>query len=354
MHKTFISTLLLILSTSMMAASLRMGTSPAPATSEGNLHTAGDRPLVGLVLGGGGAKGAAEVGVLKVIEELDTPIDFIAGTSIGSIVGGLYACGYKAKDIEQLFLSQQWLNLFSNRNIDSAANIIDEKDGTLYILGFPILKTKPKEKQDNSNVETGGLGLFSGRQITQLLDSLTRPFDGIENFDQLPIPFRCVAVDMKTQEEIVMDSCELELAMRASMAIPGAFKPVKWKGRTLVDGGMINNLPVDVVRAMGADVVIAIDLETADLDESDSDFSLKETLGIGGLLDWAISRPDRKKHKANREDADIYISPNLADFDVSSFSRESITTMIERGEEAARAKAQEIKDLLKKNNKKSL
>lgn len=328
MHKTFIITLLLIFSTTIMADNI-----------EG-------RPRVGLVLGGGGAKGAAEVGALKVLEELDTPIDFIAGTSIGSIVGGLYACGYKAEDIEQLFLSQQWLNLFSNRNASVAANIVDEKDGTLYILGFPILRTKPKEEQNDNNVETGGLGLLSGRQITQLLDSLTKPFDGIEDFDKLPIPFRCVAVDLKNQEEVIMNNCELELAMRASMAIPGAFKPVKWKGRSLVDGGMMNNLPVDVVRAMGADVVIAIDLESGDIDEEDSNFSLKETFGIGGLLDWAVSRPDRKKYKVNREDADVYISPNLGDYDVSSFSREGIITMIERGEAATRAKAQEIKDLL--------
>ena len=343
MRKTLIFTLLLIFATSMTAASPQT----VPTTPEGDSHPSG-RPLVGLVLGGGGAKGAAEVGALKVLEELDTPIDFIAGTSIGSIVGGLYACGYKANDIEELFLSQQWLTLFSNRNISVAANIIDEQDGTLYILGFPILKTKPKEEVDDSKVETGGLGILSGRQITHLLDSLTKPFDGIEDFDKLPIPFRCVAVDMKAQEEIIMNNCELELAMRASMAIPGAFKPVKWKGHSLVDGGMLNNLPVDVVRSMGADVVIAIDLESGDLDEDDGHFSLKEAFGIGGLLDWAVSRPDRKKLKVNREDADVYISPYLDDFEVSSFSRESIVTMMERGEKAAREKAQEIKDLLKR------
>ena len=365
MRKSFIITLLLIFCNHMMAASLRADENPAPATSGDvpgevrtstmpapatpgdSMHVTGDRPLVGLVLGGGGAKGAAEVGALKVLEELDIPIDFIAGTSIGSIVGGLYACGYKAEEIEKLFLSQQWLDLFSNRNKSVAANIVDEKDGTLYVLGFPILRTKPKEQPNDNDVETGGLGILSGRQITQLLDSLTKPFDGIENFDKLPIPFRCVAVDMKSQEEIIMNNCELELAMRASMAIPGAFKPVKWKGHSLVDGGMLNNLPVDVVRAMGAEVVIAIDLESAEI-EDDSNFSLKEAFGIGGLLDWAVSRPDRKKLKANREDADVYIAPQLADFEVSSFSREYISTMIERGEKATRAKAQEIKDLIKR------
>ncbi len=124
------------------------------------------------------------------------------------------------------------------------------------------------------------------------------------------------------------------------MAIPGAFKPVKWKGRTLVDGGMLNNLPVDVVRAMGADVVIAIDLDQ--VDHADRDFSLKEEFGIGGLLDWLVSRPDWKKLKANREDADVYIRPNLWEFGVSSFSDDSIEVMILRGEEAARKAKDEL------------
>ena len=177
-----------------------------------------------------------------------------------------------------------------------------------------------------------------------MLDSLTKQYDGIGSFDNLPIPFRCVAVDLMGQEEVIMDSCELELAMRASISIPGAFKPVKWKGKLLVDGGMLNNLPVDVVRAMGADIVIAVDLEQTQHEERD--FSLKETFGIGGILDWAVSRPDWKKNKANREDADIYINPQLAEYGVSSFGKESISTMIERGEKAARA-ASELLDRLR-------
>ena len=143
-----------------------------------------------------------------------------------------------------------------------------------------------------------------------------------------------------------MDSCELELAMRDSMAIPGAFKPVKWKGRTLVDGGMLNNLPVDVVREMGADIVIAVDLDQSQHEERD--FSLKETLGIGGILDWVVSRPDWKKSKQNREDADIYINPQLAEYGISSFSPGSIDEMIERGRRAALDKLEQLEALRKK------
>ena len=305
------------------------------------------RPRVGLVLGGGGAKGAAEVGVLKVLEELDIPIDYIAGTSIGAIVGGLYACGYSAAELDSLFRCQEWLSLLGNRNKDLKNSIFGEQDGTFYIMGFPIASTPQKNKKDakkDSKKDEAGIGLLSGRQVTHLLDSLTKEYDGIESFDLLPIPFRCVAVDIKTQEEIIMDSCELELAMRASMAIPGAFRPVKWKGHTLVDGGMMNNLPVDVVRQMGADVVIAVDLEQEEHEERD--FSLKETFGIGGILDWAVSRPDWKKNKANREDADVYINPNLWEYDVTSFGKKSIDKMIEEGEVAARSKAKDIKALV--------
>lgn len=287
------------------------------------------RQKIGLALGGGGAKGAAEIGVLKVLEEEGIHIDYIAGTSIGAIVGGLYACGYKASDLEQLFRSQEWLSLLGDRNNDLKRSIIDERDGVTYIFGFPIGGKKGKTEVDHSVV-----GALSGNSIELLLDSLTSPYNGIKSFDHLPIPFRCVAVDIKTQEEVIMDSCELELAMRASMAIPGAFKPVRWKGHTLVDGGMLNNLPVDVVRGMGADIVIAVDLEQSQHEERN--FSLKETFGIGGILDWAVSRPDWKKGKENREDADIYINPQLAEYGVSSFGAESIDTMIERGERAAR------------------
>ena len=301
------------------------------------------RPRIGLALGGGGAKGAAEVGVLKVLEEQGIRPDYIAGTSIGAIVGGLYACGYSASDLETLFRGQEWLSLIGDRNKDLKSSILEERDGVTYIFGFPVGGTYKKTK-----VQDSALGALKGNNITLLLDSLTRQYDGISTFDSLPIPFRCVAVDLKEHEEIVMDSCELELAMRASMSVPGAFKPVRWKGKLLVDGGMLNNLPVDVVRAMGADIVIAVDLDQGQHEERT--FSLKETLGIGGILDWLVSRPDWKKNKANREDADIYINPQLAEYDVTSFGSESIDTMIERGERAARKVLKNARPILRKFN----
>ncbi len=286
-----------------------------------------NRPKIGLALGGGGAKGAAEIGALKVIEECGIPIDYIAGTSIGSIVGGLYAVGYRSADLDHLFRSQEWLSLLTDRKNDLKNVPLSEEDGVTYIFGFPVSRKKRKEG------ERPMIGMLNGDQIVLVLDSMMQR-SGYIQFDTLPIPFRCVAVDISGPDEVVLKEGELAKAMRASMAIPGAFKAVEWGDKTLVDGGMINNLPVDVVRAMGADIVIAIDLSNEQ--HESRDFSLKDLVGIGGILDWAVSRPDWKKHNDNRADADVLITPNLEGYDVMSFSLESISDMIARGERAAR------------------
>lgn len=247
-------------------------------------------PKVGLVLGGGGAKGAAEVGVLKVLEEEGIHIDYIAGTSIGAILGGLYATGYRAAELDSLFRAGLW-------------------------------------KTDN---------------VLQLLDRLTNTDEWVD-FNELPIPFRCVATDFDTQQEVVFSSGNLALALRASMAIPGVYKPVLIDGRTLVDGGMVNNLPVDVVKAMGADIVIAVDL-TQNKHQSRT-FSLKEHTGIGGVLDWLVSRPDWKKYNENRKAADVYLNPPLKGFHVASFTDESIDKMIRLGEQTARQQLDKLREL---------
>ncbi len=240
---------------------------------------AGERLKVGLVLGGGGAKGAAEIGALKVIEEVGIPIDYIAGTSIGSIVGGLYAMDVPSRQLDSLFVNQDWLQLFTN------------------------------------NVRE-----FLGRVTHQ------------KHFHELRIPFRCVAADVNANEEVVMSEGLLCDAMRASMSIPGVFKPVIQNGRMLMDGGLLNNLPVDVVKAMGADVVIAIDLQQKQ--HKDREFSLKDLLGIDGPLNWLVERPDWKKYNANRKAVDVYIHPMLDGFGASDFNKTDIRQMIELGYEA--------------------
>ena len=200
------------------------------------------RPKVGLVLGGGGAKGAAEVGVLKVIEEAGIHIDYIAGTSIGSIVGGLYAAGYSAAELDTMFRTQEWLSLLTDRRSDIGGEPYQVKDGVTYIFGFPVY-----DRNDNGDTGIGGFGMMRGTRIEQLIDSMVS-YRGCASFESLPTPFRCVAADFRQAQEVVLGEGILAKAIRASMAIPGVFKPVSWNGTWLVDGGMLNNLPVDVVR----------------------------------------------------------------------------------------------------------
>ena len=273
--------------------------------------TDNERPKIGLVLGGGGAKGAAEVGVLKVMEAVGINPDYIAGTSIGSILGGLYANGYSAAELDTLMRSQDWLTLIGDRNTNYKRKLVSEDSSAYYIFGFPVLRKK-------KNPDTNGVGMLRGDHILELLDSCTNLPDSL-SFDDLPIPFRCVAYDLKANEEVVLDRGNLPLSIRASMAIPGAFKPVRIQNKVLLDGGLINNLPVDVVREMGADIVIAVDLTQNK--RQPSNLSLES----GGLLDWLLTRPDL-------DSADIYINPDLDGYGVTSFSQSNIATMIEIGE----------------------
>ncbi len=241
------------------------------------------RPKVALVLGGGGAKGAATVGVLKYVEESGVPIDMVVGTSIGSIVGGLYALGYRSEQLDSMFRSQQWTDMFAGS-----------------LMGDSIVRPLRQMTGDRGSV----------------------------NFDDLPIPFRCVAVDINKMREVVLREGDLAQAMRASMAIPLVFKPVKMNGMRLVDGGVLNNLPVDVARDMGADFVIAVDLT---VNKSSSSLRL-----------------DAKKYQQNCEDADIYINPRLKGYGPEDFSPKKIAEMIAMGEKAGKASLKEMKKMKKR------
>ena len=280
------------------------------------------RQKIGLVLGGGGAKGAAEVGVLKVLEEAGVKPDYIVGTSIGSIVGGLYAAGYTATELETMFKTQEWLSLLTDRNAGLSNEPYITKNGITYIFGFPIIDNKSKI----------GVGMIKGERIEHVLDSMLAA-KGVKKIEKMKIPFCCVAADIHSAEEVVLSKGSVASAMRASMAIPGIFKPVKKGDCLLVDGGMQNNLPVDVAREMGAEYVIAIDL-TQNKHETRS-FSLKESWGIGGILDWLVSRPDWKKYNENVADANLYINPPL-DYDALDFQTEKIRKMIDIGYQTAK------------------
>ena len=316
------------------------------------------RPKVALVLGGGGAKGAAEVGVLKVLQRLNVPIDMVVGTSIGSIVGGLYCSGVDVSTLDRLFRSQEWLDLFTDRRSQLRGEAYSEQDGVEYVFGFPIRRkpalppTGPAKSGQPATAnpsQRGGsgipLGLLKGDSITGLLariSGFTEPMD----FDNLPTPFRCVAVDIKTMKEVVFAKGSLPLAMRASMSIPAVFQPLKMGDRLLVDGGVLNNLPVDVARRLGADIVIAVDLnQDAELQQEPKREWWEEMLGaidLGEHVNWLVRRPDNERYRQNLRMANLVITPDIHEFDVASFNARAVNVMIDRGEQAATRKAKEL------------
>ena len=282
------------------------------------------RPKVGLVLGGGGAKGAAAIGILKELEREKIPVDYIAGTSIGAIIGGLYAQGYRADDLEKLFRSQNWLALLADRDTTLVGKVYKEEDGVIYVFGFPVRK---KADADNNT----GFWMLHGDHVYNFLDSLVSRSPVQRGTVKQAIPFSCVAFDIRRQQEIVLDTGSMARNMRASMAIPGAFKPVQIDTLMLVDGGMGNNLPVDVVRKMGADIVIAIDLQQRKRDDYRSPFGFLK--GLGGILDWLAERPDIKKYNVNRTKADLYINPDLGSYGVTDFNAKAIKAILKIGED---------------------
>ncbi len=291
-----------------------------------------DRPKIGLVLSGGGAKGLAHIGAIKVLEEAGIKPDFIAGTSMGSIVGGLYAIGYSPGQIEAIAHSTNWNELLkdevSRRNIS-----IEEKDEDgKYVAQFRIRNGKVVLPT----------GLINGYKISLLFSTLTWSVHTINDFNRFPIPFRCIATDIETVEPVVLKEGFLPDALRASMAIPSVFTPVELNGRLLVDGGVVRNLPAQDVKEMGADIIIGIDV-TADLKKKDEISSAFE------ILDQASTYPIAISNARQRKLCDILISPEVKDYNAFSFS--AADTLIRLGEAAARKqwdKLVQLADSLKK------
>jgi len=221
-----------------------------------------DRPRIGLALGGGGARGFAHVAVLRELERQRVPVDCIAGTSMGALVGGLYASGLSAEAIETEMRALDWPRMFNDRLERPQRSFRRKRDDDLALV-----PGKPGIGNDGIKLAAG---VLSGERVMLLLERLTQPVATRADFDALPIPYRAVATDLNTGAAVVLAEGNLAQAMRASMSIPGLFKPVILGERVLVDGGLANQVPVDVVRAMGADIVIAVDVGTplAALDET--------------------------------------------------------------------------------------
>ena len=279
-----------------------------------------------LVLGGGGAKGAAHVGVLKVLEEAGVHPDIIVGTSIGAIVGGLYSIGYSAHQLDSLFRSRQWLQLFTREAIKG--NAIKSMLDSLTSQRPTPQPLPAREGSDYSSQQSG--------HSTPL-----PPREGQGGGSRV---FACIASDLPSFSEVVLTGDSLARNMRASMAIPALFKAVRFDDYVLYDGGIFNNLPVDVARQLGATKVIAVDLTVNHPDDDDdapSEFVqlLDDLLGLSsadGIVGWLFNRPDFKKYRKNCKDADVYINPPLYEYDATDFGRKAISEMIFLGEHEAR------------------
>lgn len=282
-------------------------------------NAAQNRPRVGLVLSGGGAKGAAHIGVIRAVEQAGIPIDYIAGTSMGAIVGGLYAMGYTTDELEQLVKMQDWEMLLSDKSPRKQLSPEQRERKGRYILNIPLSRSA-KPKMD---------GFVRGRNLGNMLARLTVGYHDSISFDSLHIPFACVATNLANGDEVVLRSGKLSAAIRASMAIPGVFTPVVMEGKTLVDGGLCNNFPVDVARRMGADIVIGSTVQRVFNDTMQQG-------GIQSVVQQLISISSRRKFEENIQLCNLHIGVNPKGVSTMDFSPEKLDTMIRRGYETAR------------------
>ena len=293
----------------------------APVIADDQANTA-VRPRIALVLGGGGARGAAHVGVLKVLEELRIPVHYIAGTSMGSVVGGLYASGMSAQEIEREVLAMDWQDLFQDDLNRPERTFRRKRDDDLYAFNAKVGVSNGKIKVP--------LAYIRGQKFDLMLNRLTLPVVGIDDFDRLPVPYRAVATDLETGKEVVLAKGSLATAIRASLAVPAAFDPVEIDGRLLVDGGLANNVPVSVARDMGAEVfiVVAVGTELAKRDQINS--ALDVTAQLGSFLVSFNSEPQLQSLGSR----DVLIRPSLGDLSSRDFTRAAAAIPI--GERAAR------------------
>jgi len=287
-----------------------------------------ERPTIGLVLGGGGARGAAHIGIIRKLEELNIPIDYVAGTSMGSLVAALYATGMNADELDRTVSSLEWDELFDDDTSRDDRPFRRKRDDDLALFG-----PKLGVGRDSSLLPKGAI---SGQKISFLFESLVHDRVQVAEFDDLPIPFRAVAADIATGREVVLSSGNLALAMRASMSVPGVFDPVELDGHLLVDGGIVNNVPVDVVRAMGADRLIVVDVGSpmANRDELDN------LVSVVGQMTSLLIRNNVEAQVATLTPDDLLIRPEI--LTVTSTDFEKSREAIDIGYDAANDAGEEL------------
>ena len=301
---------------SLAAAPARPAAPPSPGAP------AEVRPRICLVLSGGGARGIAHIGVLKVLEQLKIPIDCIAGTSMGAVVGGLYASGMKATEIEEAIRSVDWQEAFRDSPPRRELAFRRKEDDRNFLVRLPL------------GLKHGHIllpkGFIQGQKLQETLRQLTLPFSNSTDFDLLPTPFRAVATDLVNGGTVLLNRGDLAIAMRASISAPGVFAPVESEGRLLVDGGLAENLPVDVARAMHADILIVSDVSFP-LQPREK---LDSALSISNQMLAILVRKDADRQRATLTDKDMLIEPVLGLASSTNFFVPSST--ISAGENAAR------------------
>ena len=329
------------------------------------------RPTVALVLSGGGAKGAAEISILKALEEKEIPIDMVLGTSIGGLIGGLYSIGYTADDLDSLIRNMDWGKVLSDNVNQDFVSYNKKMRQQRYLVSMPFhyakedfvskvgegvimsarrkglhLNAAQEEELVNGAAATTSFnslpaGYAYGLNVNNLIASLTVDYHDSLDFMSLPIPFVCVASDVVSCKAKYWTSGPLTTAMRSTMSIPVMFEPVRYQDMILIDGGTRNNYPSDVARAMGADIVLGIVLADADLSYAQ----------INNIMDLVMQVTDmlgREAYVGNVRKSDVIIKPDLTGFNMLSFSTAEIADIIRRGEDAVFENREEIDDLKKK------
>lgn len=287
---------------------------------------------IGLVLSGGGAKGLAHVGVLEVLEREGIFIDYIGGTSMGGLVGGLYAAGYTPAQLREICFELPWSKLLSDEEERRDLPLQEKANYDSYILKLPMIGFIPGLPK----------GLKEGQLIVNVLNKLTWEVNDIKDFSQLPTPFFCVATDLETGDTVLIDKGDLSMALRATMSIPSVFSPLEFQGRTVIDGGLVNNYPVDIMMAKGADYVIGVDVG-APLYKSD------EINSVINILDQISSFHQQQRYHDNVSLTDLYIKPDISGLSAMSF--DDVEGILDRGEAAAMKQIEQIRKLAAEINK---
>ena len=304
-------------------AAMLAGTADAAYGAQEPTDGAAGRPTIGLVLAGGGARGFSHIGVIKVLEEARIPVDYITGTSMGSIIGGLYASGMSPEEMNTVLRRIDWVTVLSEKPDRQSISFRRKEDDRLALFPFEIgigpdgMSLKP--------------GIFSGSKVEYAFRVFLLDLGELESFDDLRIPFRAIGTDLATGEAVVLDHGDLPRAMRASMAIPGVFTPVVIDGRTLIDGGLADNMPVGVAKDLGAQRIIAVDVGTP----PHKDVSKLTAFGVVSQTIDILSENSVEAQRALLEEGDLLITPDLGDLGAAGFDR--FDEAVAAGEAAARA-----------------